>query len=98
MPGDKNKDERQFEHVKRSEQDRGRSKEKAEEIAARTVNEQRRKEGRTPNKSTQCTGNPNTSLESRSTEELRNRARELSIEGRSDMTKDELIKAIREKE
>lgn len=41
------KDERQYEHVKESELDEGRSKERAEEIAARTVNKQRSKEGRT---------------------------------------------------
>jgi hypothetical protein len=43
------KDERQYEHVKESELDQGRSTDKAEEIAARTVNKQRRKEGRTKN-------------------------------------------------
>lgn len=42
-----NKDERQYEHVKDSEKDQGRSTERAEEIAARTVNKQRSKEGRT---------------------------------------------------
>ncbi len=31
------KDERQYEHVKESERQQGRSKERAEEIAARTV-------------------------------------------------------------
>lgn len=41
------KDERQYEHVKSSEKEQGRSKDKAEEIAARTVNKQRKKEGRT---------------------------------------------------
>lgn len=41
------KDERQYEHVKESEEERGRSEERAEEIAARTVNKQRTKEGRT---------------------------------------------------
>ncbi len=41
------KDERQYEHVKDSEKDEGRSDDRAEEIAARTVNKQRSKEGRT---------------------------------------------------
>jgi hypothetical protein len=91
-----NKDERMYEHVKESELEKGRSEDRAEEIAARTVNKQRREEGRTPNRTSQGTGNPNTSLESRTKEELRNRAAELDIEGRSDMTKDELIDAIRE--
>ena len=50
---------------------------KAKEIAARTVNKHRREEGRTPNRTTQGTGNPTTSLEARSKRELYNRAREL---------------------
>ena len=41
------KDERQYEHVKESEQERGRPAGKAKDIAARTVNKQRSKEGRT---------------------------------------------------
>lgn len=60
------KDERQYKHVKESEEERGKAEEKAEEIAARTVNKQRREEGRTANSRTQGTGNPRTSLESRS--------------------------------
>lgn len=41
------KDERQYEHVKDSEKKQGRSPARAKEIAARTVNKQRSKEGRT---------------------------------------------------
>lgn len=41
------KDERQYEHVKDSEKEQGRSTDKAEQIAAATVNKQRSKEGRT---------------------------------------------------
>lgn len=93
-----NKDERMFEHVKESELERGRSEEKAEEIAGRTVNKQRREEGRTPNVSTQGTGNPNTGLEERTRDELYNRARELDIKGRSRMSKEDLVKAIRRKQ
>ena len=89
------KDERMYEHVKDSELDRGRSSDKAKEIAARTVNKQRREEGRTPNRTTQGTGNPNRGLEARSKRELYNRAKELDVEGRSQMTKDELVDAIR---
>lgn len=92
------KDERMYEHVKESELEKGRSEDRAEEIAARTVNKRRREEGRTPNQTTQGTGNPNTSLEARTRDELANRARELDVEGRSDMTKDELIEAIRKKQ
>jgi hypothetical protein len=93
-----NKDERMYEHVKESQLERGRSEDEAEEIAGRTVNKQRRQEGRTPNETTQGTGNPNTRLEARTRDELYNRAKELDIEGRSDMTKDELVEAIRKRQ
>lgn len=93
-----NKDERMFEHVKESELEQGRSEEKAEEIAGRTVNKQRREEGRTPNKKTQGTGNPTTGLEGRTRDELYNRARQLDVQGRSRMSKEELVKAIRRKQ
>jgi hypothetical protein len=42
-----NKDERQYEHIKESYESRGRSESKAEELAARTVNKQRKDDGRT---------------------------------------------------
>jgi hypothetical protein len=42
-----NKDERQYEHVKESELEQGRSTKRAKEIAARTVNKQRSLVGRT---------------------------------------------------
>jgi hypothetical protein len=42
-----NKDERQYEHVKASETKEGKSTKRAKEIAARTVNKNRKKEGRT---------------------------------------------------
>ncbi|MCB9385914.1 MAG: Rho termination factor N-terminal domain-containing protein [Bryobacterales bacterium] len=89
------KDERQYQHVKQSELDRGRSQDRAEEIAARTVNKQRREEGRTPNQSTQGTGNPNQRLEQRTKDELYNRAKQLGVDGRSKMSKSELVQAIR---
>ncbi|MBG23579.1 MAG: addiction module toxin RelE [Idiomarinaceae bacterium] len=90
------KDERQYQHIKQSLLDEGKSEEQAEEIAARTVNKQRREEGITPNKTSQGTGNPHTRLEARTKQELYNRAKELDIENRSDMSKEELIAAIRE--
>ena len=95
MPEWTNKDERQYEHVKKSVLDQGKSEARAEDIAARTVNKQRREEGRTPNRTTQGTGNPNTSLDDRKADELRNIASELKIDGRSKMKKAELIEAIR---
>ncbi len=89
------RDERIYEHVKQSERGRGRGADRAAEIAARTVNQERRREGRTENRQTMGTGNPNTSLEDRTVPQLRNRARELDIDGRSTMRKAELIDAIR---
>ena len=91
------KDERQYEHVKESARKRGRTEERAQEIAARTVNKQRRTEGRTPNKTTQGTGSPNKRLEDRSVEELRNLASQRDIAGRSKMKKAELVAALRGK-
>jgi Rho termination factor, N-terminal domain. len=88
------KDERQYDHIKVSALSRGKGTERAEEIAARTVNKQRRTEGRTPQRSTQGTGNPNRPLQERSKQELYNRARQLGIEGRSSMSKSELVSAI----
>ena len=97
MPGAwREKDERQYQHIKQSLLDEGKSEEQAEEIAARTVNKQRREEGITPNKTSQGTGNPHSRLEDRTKQELYNRAKELDIEQRSDMSKEELIAAIRE--
>jgi hypothetical protein len=97
MPSWSRKDERKYEHIKESNVERGMSKDRAKEVAARTVNKGRREEGRTPNKTTQGTGNPNRSLEDRTKNELYNRAREMDIEGRSTMSKDELVRAIRDR-
>jgi hypothetical protein len=89
------KDERMYEHIKESGLERGQSEDRAEEIAARTVNKQRREEGRTPRRRTMGTGNPNLPLEDRSKDELYNQARRLRIPGRSQMAKGELVAAIR---
>lgn len=90
-------DEKMYEHVKQSERERGKSSRRAKEIAARTVNKHRREEGRTPNRTTQGSGNPNTRLENRTVKQLRNRAAELNIAGRSTMNKDELVHEIRQR-
>jgi hypothetical protein len=89
------KDERKYEHIKDSELERGRSARRAKEVAARTVNKDRREEGRTDSRTTQGTGNPNASLDDRSKQELYNRAKQLGVNGRSRMTKQELLRAIR---
>lgn len=93
------KRERQYEHVKESEKKKGRSTKKAKRIAAATVNKTRRKKSETKSrrKTTTGTGNPTTGLESRSKQELYNRAKKLNIEGRSKMTKDQLIRAVRKR-
>jgi hypothetical protein len=89
-----NKDERKYKHIKESELEKGRSGDRAEEIAARTVNKARNAEGRTQNTRSTGTGNPNSRLEDRTRNELYNRARELKISGRSTMNKTELAAAI----
>ncbi len=98
MPSWSKKDERKYEHIKESALERGASEDRAQELAARTVNKQRREEGRTPNKRTQGTGNPNKPLEERTVDELQNLARELEIPRRSRLKKDELVQAIRQKQ
>lgn len=89
------KDERQYEHIKTSQRERGTPKKRAKEIAARTVNKNRRQEGRTKNRSSQGTGNPRKPLEERTRRELYNQAKALDVEGRSRMNKRELASAIR---
>ena len=98
MPSWSNKDRRQYDHIKEGYEERGTSDERAKEIAARTVNKERREEGRTPESRSQGTGNPRHGLESRTKTELENRARELDIQGRSKMSKSELVDAIRDAE
>ena len=92
-----NKDERMYEHIKDSQRERGVGEDRAEEIAARTVNKERREEGRTPNKRTQGTGNPRRGYEARTKDELENIARDRGIKNYSRMTKDELIDELRGK-
>lgn len=96
MPSWSKKDERMYEHVRESAEERGRAR--PQEIAARTVNKHRREEGRTPNRTTQGTGNPTRGLETRTKDELENRAAELHIQGRSRMNKAELVDAIRRRQ
>jgi plasmid stabilization system protein ParE len=91
------KDERQYEHIKESTAKRGTDQSRAKEIAARTVNKQRRKERRTSNKTTQGTGNPRKPLQDRTRDELYNKAKQLGIEGRSKMNKQQLTRAIQKR-
>jgi hypothetical protein len=92
------KRERQYEYIIKSLKRDGKSKDQAEEIAARIVNKARREKGETKSgkKMTSGTGNPNNLYEDRSKDELYNLAKEKDISGRGQMTKQELIEALRE--
>ena len=96
---------RQYEHVKDSEQQQGRSTRRAEEIAARTVNKERARSGesrRASRTSTQDkssgqrggersgTGRP----KGRTRDQLYNEAKQLGVEGRSSMNKSQLQRAV----
>ena len=96
---------RQYEHIKESQLEQGRSEDKAEEIAARTVNKERAQAGesRTASKSSIQDKSPSrrggersgTNREKgRTREQLYNEARKLNIEGRSTMNKDQLKRAV----
>src|SRR5687768_16981764 len=88
-------DENMYESIKESNLDKGMDEGRAQEIAARTVNKNRRLEGRTPNKYTQGTGNPHSGYEDRTRDELYNIAKQKKIPGRSKMGKQELVAALR---
>ena len=92
------KDERKYEHVRESALRRGRTPERAREIAARTVNRDRWAEGRAEAERSRATGNPTAPLEERTRDELYERARQLHVEGRSTLSKAELVRAIRRRQ
>ena len=83
-PGPSVKDPEVYEALR----DDGASKEKAARIANAAANTSREKVGRK--------GGEAGSYDDWTVDELRDRARELDVEGRSTMNKDELIKALRE--
>ena len=99
------KRERQYEHIKEGLLERGTGEDKAEEIAARTVNKERARHGETKEAS-------RTSIEDlssgrrgglrshrgssgRTYDQLRNEAKERGIRGRSRMNKAQLEKVLR---
>jgi hypothetical protein len=99
------KRERQYEHVKESELEQGRSEKRAKEIAARTVNKERARSGEARESSRTSrqdissgrrgglrsgTNRP----KGRTKEQLYNEARKLGIEGRSKMNKAQLQRAV----
>lgn len=97
---------RQYEHIKKSQRKRGASEDRAEEIAARTVNKERARSGESRTRSRSSTsdmssgrrggqrsGKPNRPR-GRTREQLYNEARKLGVEGRSRMNKAELQHAV----
>ena len=96
---------RQYEHIKDSLRERGSSEERAEEIAARTVNKERAQSGEA-RKSSKLSGEEISSgrrggLRShrkgprgRTRDQLYEEARERNIRGRSKMSKAELQRAL----
>jgi hypothetical protein len=88
------KDERKYQHIKESSEERGKDEDTAEEIAARTVNKQRRLQGRTRNRRTEGTGNPNVPLAKRSKDELVNLAKAKHLHVTTRSTKAQLMKQL----
>ena len=94
------KRERQYEHIKESLEQRGNDGEKAEEIAARTVNKERARSGETKEASRTSVEDISSGRRGglrshrgsggRTYDQLRNEARERGIRGRSKMNKREL--------
>jgi hypothetical protein len=100
-----NKRERQYEHIKESLEERGTPDEKAEEIAARTVNKVRAQKGEAKTSSrlsrTDMSPSRRGGLRSgtkrpkgRTKAQLYNEAKRMGIEGRSKMTKEQLQRAV----
>jgi plasmid stabilization system protein ParE len=98
------KRERQYEHIKDSLEDRGKSESTAEEIAARTVNKERARSGEAKTKSRSSVKDISSSRRGglrshqgeggRTKAQLYNEAKKKNIEGRSKMNKKELEKAV----
>ncbi len=99
------KRERQYEHIKDSLEDRGTSEDKAEEIAARTVNKERARTGEAKTSSrlsrTDISSGRRGGLRSgtrrekgRTRDQLYEEAKSMGIEGRSKMTKAQLQRAV----
>ena len=99
------KRERQYEHIKDSEKERGASTKRAKEIAARTVNKERARSGeaRTSSRTSRqdMSSGRRGGLRSgtrrgkgRTKEQLYNEARRMNIAGRSKMNKAQLQRAV----
>jgi hypothetical protein len=105
MPAGSNaKRERQYEHIKDSLVERGRSVDTAEEIAARTVNKERARHGESKTASKLSREDISSSRRGglrshsgpggRTKAQLYNEAKSMGIDGRSSMTKAQLQSAV----
>ncbi|MER5664797.1 plasmid stabilization protein [Streptomyces mirabilis] len=108
MPrGSSPKRERQYEHIKESALDRGESGERAEEIAARTVNKERARAGESKTASRTSTQDISSGrrgglrshqgAQGPTYDQLYEEAKRRDIHGRSDMNKEELRRALGDK-
>jgi plasmid stabilization system protein ParE len=98
------KRDRQYEHIKESLLDRGTDEDKAEEIAARTVNKERARAGEAREASRSSIDDISSSRRGglrshrgsggRTYDQLRNEAREKGVKGRSKMNKAQLLRAV----
>lgn len=96
---------RQYEHIKDSLEEQGKSESLAEEIAARTVNKERARHGESKTASPTSTRDISSGRrgglrsgtdrdKGRTRDQLYNEAKHLGIEGRSKMTKAQLERAV----
>ena len=99
------KRERQYEHIKESIKERGASEDKAEEIAARTVNKERARSGEAKQSSRLSRKDMSSGRrgglrsgtnrpKGRTKEQLYNEAKRMNIPGRSKMSKQQLQRAV----
>lgn len=98
------KRERQYAHIKEGLEDRGRSEDEAEEIAARTVNKERARHGEAAQASRTSVEDISSGRRGglrshkgaggRTRDQLYQEARAKGIKGRSKMTKAQLEKAV----
>ena len=96
---------REYEHIKDSERNQGRSEGRAKEIAARTVNKDRARAGESRSKSRTSTNDMSSARrggqrsgtdreKGRTREQLYQEARKLNVDGRSKMNKSQLQRAV----
>ena len=98
------KRERQYEHIKEGLEERGRSEDEAEEVAARTVNKERARSGESRQASKTSTDDISSGRRGglrshrgaggRTKDQLYAEARRKGVKGRSKMSKAELQKAV----